>query len=137
MINSRKLTDLHPRAMAKAKAFKRKCLNAGIDILIYCTLRDNEQQNALYAQGRTKPGRKVTNAKGGQSLHNYGVAWDCVPMNGGKPAWGDKATYRKMGAIAESLGIVWAGNWKGFKETAHFQFVDGHSLSYFKKGGSL
>lgn len=138
MINSRKLTDLHPEAMAKAKAFKRKCLNHGIDVLIYCTFRDHEQQNALYAQGRTKPGRKVTNARGGKSFHNWKVAWDCVPMVGGKPAWSDRARYKQMGVIAESLGIQWSGRWKGrMRETAHFQYTKGYGLNYFQKGGTL
>jgi|TARA_R110000796_G_scaffold15004_3_gene48407 peptidoglycan L-alanyl-D-glutamate endopeptidase CwlK len=137
MISSRKLSDLHPLARDKALAFKRKCKAQGIDVLIYCTLRDNEEQNRLYAKGRTTKGRKVTNARGGQSEHNYGIAWDCVPLDGGKAMWGDRASYKKMGAIAESLGIDWAGNWKRFKETAHFSFKDGHSLLYFKRGGSL
>lgn len=138
MINSRKLIDLHPLVAAKAKVFRAKCLRVhGIDVLIYCTYRDFEEQDRLYAQGRTTKGRKVTNAKGGQSEHNYRLAWDCVPMNGGKPAWGDKQAYKLMGAVAATLGIGWAGNWKSFKETAHFSFKDGHSFNYFKKGGTF
>jgi len=125
--------------MAKAKAFRKHCQAFhGIDVLIYCTYRDNEQQNFLYAQGRTRKGRRITNAKGGQSEHNYRLAWDCVPMNGGKPEWGNRRSYKLMGEIAATLDISWAGNWKGkFKETAHFSFRDGHSFDYFKKGGKL
>ena len=138
MINSRKLIDLHPKAAAKAKVFLAKCLRVhGIDVLIYCTYRDFEQQNFLYAQGRTRPGRKVTNAKGGQSEHNFRLAWDCVPLQGGKAEWGNKKAYKLMGEVAASLGIDWAGNWKSFKETAHFSFKDGHSFNYFKKGGTF
>jgi len=138
MINSRKLTDLHPKAMVKASAFKKKCMDLyGIDVLIYCTYRDFEQQDALYAQGRTTKGRKVTNAKGGQSEHNFRLAWDCVPLNSGKAEWNNTKAYKLMGEVAASLGIDWAGNWKSFKETAHFSFKDGHPLSYFQDGGEL
>ena len=125
--------------MAKAVSFRKHCMAFHqIDVLIYCTYRDIEQQNYLYAQGRTRPGRKVTNAKGGQSEHQYRIAWDCVPLQGGKAMWGDKKAYKLMGAVAATLGILWAGAWTGkFKETAHFSFRDGHPLSYFKKGGKL
>ena len=138
MINSRQLNDLHPRAKAKAVAFRRHCQAFhGIDVLIYCTYRDFEQQDALYAQGRTTKGRKVTNARGGQSEHNFRLAWDCVPLNGGKAEWGNKKAYKLMGEVAATLGIDWAGNWKSFKETAHFSYKAGKPFSYFKKGGTL
>ena len=70
MINSRKIEDLHPYVAKLCRAFVAACKKDGIDILITSTWRDNESQNALYAQGRTKPGKKVTNAKAGQSFHN-------------------------------------------------------------------
>jgi peptidoglycan L-alanyl-D-glutamate endopeptidase CwlK len=38
----------------------------------------------LYAIGRTKPGKKVTKAKGGTSYHNYGLAFDIYPFINGK-----------------------------------------------------
>jgi len=138
MINSRSLNDLRPAARDKAREFKAQCKRVyGIDILIYCTYRDEAQQNFLYASGRTRPGRKLTNARGGKSWHNHRCAWDCVPMEGGKTMWGDRASYRKMGKIAAMLGIVWAGNWRAFKETAHFQFTNGHDMQHFRDGGTL
>lgn len=137
MINSRKITDLRPAAARKCREWVELCAKRHIDVLVYCTFRDFEQQNVLYAQGRTTSGRKVTNAKGGQSFHNYQVAWDAVPMLGGKPQWNDKVLYLRMGEAAEELGIEWAGRWKSFKETAHFQYVKGLPLSHFKNGGSL
>ena len=65
MISSRNLEDLHPKIREKAEAHISACKAEGIDILVTCTYRDLEAQDALYAQGRTKPGTKVTNAKGG------------------------------------------------------------------------
>ena len=87
MINSRKLEDLHPKVKPMVEAFIQKCADNGIDLLVTSTYRDHESQNALYAQGRTTPGKKVTNAKGGQSWHNWRVAVDIVPLRNGKPVW--------------------------------------------------
>lgn len=133
MISSRKIEDLRPEVQALAKAFVAKAKDEGIDVLIYCTLRDFECQAELYSQGRTKPGRIVTNARPGDSWHNYGVAWDCVPLINGKAAWDDDGAYAKLGRIGEALGLEWAGRWSGkLKEKAHFQFTGGKSLATMK-----
>jgi len=137
MINSRKLSDLRPGAEKKFRFWTRACAIIGIDVLIYCTYRDFEQQNALYAIGRTKKGKKVTNAKGGKSWHQYRLAVDAVPMVGGKPQWDDKMSYAKMGLVARKLGIEWAGDWKRFKELAHFQYTNGYDMDHFRDGGTL
>jgi len=121
MINSRNLNDLEPDVAKLAQALVDKCKTVGIDLLITSTYRDNESQDALYAQGRTKPGNKVTNAKAGQSSHNYRVAFDVVPIVNGKAIWNDYATWRKIGSIGEQLGLDWAGRWTFFVEYAHFQ----------------
>ena len=138
MINSRKLEDLHPKVKTLAEQFISACDKAGIDVLIYSTYRDADSQNALYAQGRTTKGNIVTNAKGGQSLHNWRVAFDFVPIVNGKAQWNDKAAYAKCGVIGESLGLQWAGRWTGkMKETAHMQYTGGLSLLDFQKGKTL
>ena len=121
MINSRDLKDLHPSVAAKAVAFIASCKSVGIDILITSTFRDFESQAALYAQGRTAPGKIVTNAKAGQSFHNYRLAFDFVPLVNGKAVWNDDKLFARCGQIAESVGLEWAGRWKSFKELAHCQ----------------
>ena len=132
---SRRLGDLLPRVQAKALAFEAKCGEQGLDILIYCTYRSGEEQNELYQQGRTKSGRIVTNARAGESWHNWRCAFDFVPMVGGKPAWGDKVFYLKAGIIAENCGLEWAGRWKGsLRETAHCQYRGGLTLTDMKNG---
>ena len=88
MINSRDIAALHPQVAAKARAFVEACRAQGIDILVTSTYRDHASQDALYALGRSKSGKKVTNAKGGQSFHNFRVAFDIVPLRAGKPVWG-------------------------------------------------
>lgn len=144
MKNSRDLKDLVPVVAAKCAAFVSACKEQGIDILITSTLRDNESQAALYAQGRTSIGRNpriekplgdtVTNAKAGESYHNYGCAFDFVPMVNGKAQWDDLRTFSKCGLIAESLGLEWAGRWKTFKELAHCQYTAGLTLQDLKNG---
>lgn len=135
---SRSLSDLHPAAREKAMQWETACRSAGIEVLIYCTYRSGVEQGMLYAQGRTAPGEIVTNARAGDSYHQWRCAWDVVPLVGGKPAWTDKARYACMGRIADELGIAWAGNWKGrMKETAHFQYTGGLSLADFKAGKTL
>ena len=70
-MSSRRLEDLHLLMRPLVDAFLAACAREGIDILVTCTYRSDEEQARLYAQGRTKPGLKVTNAKPGQSMHNF------------------------------------------------------------------
>lgn len=137
MINSRSLSDLNPKVAALCSAFINKCKEQNIDVLITSTYRDAESQNALYAQGRTLPGKKVTNAKAGQSFHNWKVAFDFVPIVNGKAMWADTALFTKCGEIAESVGLEWAGRWKTFKELAHCQYTGGLTLHDFQQGKTL
>jgi peptidoglycan L-alanyl-D-glutamate endopeptidase CwlK len=135
MISSRSIDDLLPIVKAKALAHIERCKEHGIELLIYCTYRDNESQNALYAQGRTKEGKIVTNARAGQSYHNFRCAYDCVPIVNGKPAWSDVLLYTTVGKYGEEVGLSWAGRWTGsFKETAHFQYSGKLSLSDLQAG---
>lgn len=134
MKNSRDLADLRPPVAARAAAFVTACRAQGIDVLITSTLRDNEAQAVLYAQGRTTPGLRVTNAKPGQSFHNWGVAFDFVPIVAGKAMWNDAALFRRCGYIAESVGLEWAGRWKSFPEMAHCQYTGGLTLADLQKG---
>lgn len=138
MINSRSLDDLLEPAKERAEKFIASCKAAGIDLLVTSTYRDNESQDALYAQGRTKPGSIVTNARGGESFHNYRCAMDVVPIVNGKPNWNTSdPIWAKVGAFGKQAGLEWAGEWKTFKETAHFQYTGGLSLDQLKAGEKI
>jgi peptidoglycan L-alanyl-D-glutamate endopeptidase CwlK len=137
MINSRKLEDLHPKVKLLCERFVASCSKQNIDVLITSTYRDGESQNALYAQGRTAPGKIVTKAKAGQSFHNWKCAFDFVPIVNGKAQWNDTALFTKCGEIAEAVGLEWAGRWKTFKELAHCQYTNGLTLQDFQQGKSL
>lgn len=141
MINSRDLSELLRPVRKRAEAFITACKSEGIDLLVTSTYRDKESQNALYAQGRTVKGKIVTNAKGGQSFHNYRCAFDVVPMRNGKPVWGtageDGKLWARVGALGEAAGLEWAGRWKSFKELAHFQWTGGLSLADLQAGKTI
>jgi len=124
---SRLITDLRNVAgMACAKHLD--ALRAqGINYIVTCTLRTNEEQESLYKIGRTTPGKRVTNAKAGQSAHNYGLAWDIAIMINGKLNWDlSHPHWQLAGKIGESIdGVEWLGNPASkFKEGAHFQLKD-------------
>jgi len=132
MINSRDISALNPNVARLCQLFIAKCKEQNIDVIITSTYRDSESQNALYAQGRTKSGAKVTNAKGGQSFHNFRLAFDFCPIVDGKAQWTDLKTFNKCGEIAESLGLEWAGRWLRFKELAHCQYTEGKTLEQLR-----
>jgi len=134
---SRDLKGLLPVVEGKARVFLAECKKAGIDVLIYCTYRSPKEQDELYAIGRTLPGKKVTNAKGGESWHNYHAAFDFVPLLNGKPQWGDAKLYERCGIIAENCGFEWAGRWVKFKETAHCQYRGGLTLAQASSGETI
>ena len=138
---SRKIEDLHPTLQAKCRAHMAACEEAGITLIVTSTYRSPEEQAVLYAQGRTAPGKIVTKAKPGQSMHNHRLAYDVVPLRNGKPVWGtsgeDGVLWQKVGALGVEQGLEWAGNWRTMREFPHFQFCNGHPLSFFQAGGTL
>ena len=138
MINSRSLDDLIPAARARVQAFLDAAKKQGIDLLVTSTYRDNASQDALYAQGRTTPGKKVTNAKAGQSWHNYRCAVDVVPVVAGKPRWDVKdEVWQQVGKLGKAAGLEWAGDWKKFKEYPHFQYTGGLTLAQLQSGAKI
>ena len=138
MINSRKLEDLLPQVRSRVEAFLKAADDAGIDLLVTSTYRDNASQDALYAQGRTAPGKVVTNAKAGQSYHNFRCAVDVVPLRNGKPVWDTKdPVWQTVGRLGKAAGLEWAGDWKRFKEFPHFQYTGGLTLAQLQQGAKI
>ena len=138
MINSRSLDDLIPPAKARVQTFLEAAKKQGIDLLVTSTYRDNASQDALYAQGRITPGKKVTNAKAGQSWHNYKCAVDVVPIVAGKPRWDVKdEVWQQVGALGKAAGLEWAGDWKKFKEYPHFQYTGGLTIAQLQSGAKI
>lgn len=123
---SRALEDLSPLMQPLVDAFMAAAAGAGLDLLVTCTSRTLAEQSALYAQGRTAPGRIVTDAPAGESAHNFGLAIDIVPIVNGKPDWqGADPVWKQAGALGVAAGLVWAGS-PGFAypEEPHFELAD-------------
>jgi peptidoglycan L-alanyl-D-glutamate endopeptidase CwlK len=138
MINSRSLDDLIPPAKERVERFLSLCKDNDIDLLVTSTYRDNESQQALYEQGRTTAGKVVTNAKAGDSWHNWRCAVDVVPIVNGKPNWdGLHPVWDQIGKLGEQAGLEWAGRWRTFKELAHFQYTGGLTLTDLKEGKEI
>ena len=134
----RKIDELQPKVQAAVLAAIHDCQAAGLEVLISCTYRSPEEQQVLYNQGRTTPGKIVTNAKPGQSFHQYRVAIDLYPLVSGKPDFTGKALqWTKIAKIFQEHGFEWGFNWTRFKEMPHFQMTGGHPLAYFQAGGLL
>lgn len=132
----RDVTQLHPLLQQKLKQLKSECEKAGLKIGISECLRSAREQDDLYAQGRTKPGRIVTNAKGSNysSMHQWGVAFDFY-RNDGKGAYNNSGKFfERVGAIGKKLGLEWGGDWKSIKDMPHFQLPDwGSTASILKQ----
>lgn len=115
---STKIEDLVPAMQPMVRQFIEKAAQVGFNLRITASYRSNEEQAELYAQGRTKPGPIVTNAKPGQSLHNTRRAIDIVDRQKGYDL-----DWEKLGRIGESCGLEWGGRWQSFKDRTHFQYT--------------
>ncbi|WP_026703834.1 M15 family metallopeptidase [Flavobacterium soli] len=127
-----RIAKLHPSVREEVTQIIAQCdqaLTGKAKIRITQGLRTNAEQDSMYAQGRTTPGKKITNAKGGQSIHNYGFAVDICLIIEGKASWetakdwdNDQiADWYECVKIFALHGWEWGGNWKTFKDMPHFE----------------
>ncbi len=114
------IITLHPRVQPYARTLVQRAAAAGITIEIISGLRTYDEQTALYAQGRSKPGSKVTNASAGYSNHNFGLAFDIGVWQSGKYL-DDSPLYKAVATIGIDLGLEWGGNWKSIQDQPHYQ----------------
>lgn len=128
-----RLQQLHPIIRAKAiDAYNEavKATPAGVHPYIDQTYRSFEESDRLYAQGRTTPGEIVSNAKGGQSWHNYGLALDFHLQINGKDVWDqNNPNWKVVVNIFKAHGFTWGGDWKGFKDYPHLEYKAGYTLA--------
>ena len=125
------------------------CQNENFDFTVTSLYRSVEHQARLWRQSRTRltiigkvetlkrdgysfladvleavgpqNGPHVTNACCGESWHNYGFAFDALPIINGKPELKDKVVWDHFGLLAEGVGLTWGGRWRNFVDLAHFQ----------------
>ena len=140
MLDSRSLGDLDPRVAAMCERHVAACTLAGIHLLVTFTFRSGATQAALYAQGRTKPGKVVTNAKAGQSFHNYGLAYDVVPVKPNGAVDYDTTSpaavtrWQKIGELGKAQGLRWGGDFHSIKDLPHFEWSGELSLADLQEG---
>jgi peptidoglycan L-alanyl-D-glutamate endopeptidase CwlK len=118
--SERTIATLLPQVRPIARALVHKAADNGITIRLISGLRTYAEQEALYAQGRTAPGPRVTNARGGYSNHNFGIAFD-VGVFSGNRYLPDSPKYRAVGVLGTELGLEWGGNWTTLVDLPHFQ----------------
>ena len=118
--SEKNIATLLPEVRPIARALVQKANLSGIRIKIISGLRSYAEQDALYAQGRTTPGEIVTNAKGGHSNHNFGIAFDIGVFDGNKYLE-ESSKYQAVGVLGMDLGLEWGGNWTSIVDQPHFQ----------------
>jgi len=118
--SEKEISTLLPEVRSMARALVQKAALGGIRIKIISGFRTYAAQDALYAQGRTAPGEIITNAKGGYSNHNFGIAFD-IGVFEGNAYLGESPKYKAVGVIGMDLGLEWGGNWKTMVDQPHFQ----------------
>ena len=134
-----RLQKLHPALVAALRRVVADLAAQGITIELVQGLRTFEQQDALYAKGRTQPGQIVTRAKGGESNHNYGLAADLCPFTNDTPDWNaPMAVWAAIGVAAAAHGLEWGGAWKKFIDKPHVELPSmtvKDCLTCFRDGG--
>jgi peptidoglycan LD-endopeptidase CwlK len=115
---SRLVADLVPELQSLYYLFEKEMHKESQEFILTCTYRSPEEQKELYAQGRTKPGKKVTWTL--NSKHNERKAFDIAMLINGKISW-NTADYLKAGAIGQKVGLEWGGSWTKTKDYPHFQ----------------
>lgn len=139
-----KMSGLIPVVAAAALALIDRCYARGVYVLITHGYRTYAEQDALYAQGRTKPGKVVTKARGGESNHNFGVAIDFALLlaDGRSVSWdtlmdADKDSLPDWSEVVEEakkLGFAWGGDWRTFKDMPHLEMTFGITTAQLRAG---
>jgi peptidoglycan LD-endopeptidase CwlK len=134
---------LHPVVEERANQLVAKAAAKGITIIITDGFRSAEAQDQLYEQGRTMDGNVVTNAKGGESYHNFGLAIDfAIKLPSGSVIWDRRydgngnsvSDWTDVVRMAKELGFEWGGDWQGFKDYPHLQMDFGLAIADLQRG---
>jgi peptidoglycan L-alanyl-D-glutamate endopeptidase CwlK len=132
---SRFLIDLDQDVQEMWLEHEARCAVLGIVIVLTQTYRTPEEQAALYAKGRTAPGRIVTHAPPGYSWHQtrraYDVAIKEFPGDLTPKDWYD-GPWGHIGEVGEACGMDWGGRWKR-PDRPHFEHHGGKTLAQWRE----
>ncbi|MEH7011352.1 M15 family metallopeptidase [Neobacillus niacini] len=136
-------TELHPIVKDRSTQLIQQSAAKGIVIVITDDFRSVEDQDRLFEKGRTVAGNIVTNAKGGESYHNFGLAIDfAIKTPSENVIWdmqydgnqNGKADWNEVVELAKALGFEWGGDWTQFKDYPHLQMNFGLTLADLQNG---
>ena len=136
-------TELHPVVEERKNILIKEASLININVIITEEFRSFEAQNQLYEQGRTTGGNIVTNARGGESYHNYGLAIDYALKNDANEViWNvqydgndnGKSDWFEVADIAKELGFDWGGDFRNFKDYPHLQMTFDLNLRQLQNG---
>ncbi len=134
--SEKRLASVHPKL---AQLIRQIVTTVAFEVRVVQGLRTYAEQDMLYAQGRTRYGPVVTNARGGYSYHNFGFAVDLCPFKNGKPEWDNGAGFNAIGWRAKGWGLSWGGDWKKFIDKPHVQLqsipTPAECRALYKQGG--
>ncbi len=114
------IVTLRPEVQPYAVSLIHEAAALGIVIKVISATRTSEEQDALFAKGRTAPGPIVTNARAGHSNHNFGIAFDIGVFRDGTYI-PEGPEYNAIGAIGIRLGLAWGGSWQSITDEPHFE----------------
>ena len=142
-ISLERLELVHPKLRGAIMEVDFKCQD--LNIQVTQGLRTWEEQDQLYAQGRTAPGEIITNARGGESWHNFAMAIDLVPrdISTGQPDWDiSHPSWTQLVSVGEMVGLTSGSAWRTFPDWPHFQLTgrfpvnpDDEVREIYKRGG--
>jgi peptidoglycan LD-endopeptidase CwlK len=125
----RHIRTLQPKAQEQARRFMAAVLAAGIPARLISGTRTYAQQDALYHKGRFgNPPPIITKARGGQSNHNFGLAWDIGIFRGGSYLQ-ETPLYRKAAEVGLTQELEWGGHWKSLRDLPHYQIRTGNTIA--------
>jgi len=136
-------TELNPVVSERSNQLIQQAAKKGIEVVITDGFRSAADQDKLYEQGRTTGGNIVTNAKGGESYHNFGLAIDfALETPSGDVIWDREydrnengvADWTEVVQMAKALGFDWGGDWKGFKDYPHLEMNFGLTIADLQNG---
>ena len=134
-----KIDTLEPEFKMKIQELLDRLKTMGINCVVTSARRTIKDQDKLFEQGRIKAGKIVTNAKGGQSPHNFGLAADLCPLNKNGKLWWNAPddVWNAMHMVGEEVGLRAGYDFKSIKDAPHFEDMNWKEVQAQWKEGKI
>lgn len=129
-ISKARLQLINPRLAKLIEQMAEMLALENIEFRVTQALRSWDEQEKLFAQGRTAPGKIVTQAPGGHSWHNFGLAVDLAIIEAGAIDWNaSHPSWQRMIQVGEMLGLLSGSTFRTFPDNPHFQLTGKFPIS--------